>query len=141
MFALDQTGNLKSDAESGHKMSLPSHLLNATATIYQETNGQGQFGEVTQALVKSGSTRCRVDQKSSSRYVESGNFEQTQGRYIVYLPKEYIQPVETKFWLKITADYGVTFTGQVDSVRYPGLSGHHTELSLVRRTPSLAVPS
>ena len=122
-------------------MSLPSHLLNATATIYQETNGQGQFGQATQTLSKLGSTRCRVDQKSSYRYVEDGNFEQTQGRYIVYLPKEYAQPVETKFWLKIVSDYGVTFTGQVDSVRYPGLSGHHTEVSLVRRKPSLAVPA
>ena len=82
-----------------------------------------------------------MDQKNTSRYVEPGNFEQTEARYIVYLPKEYAQPVETKFWVKVVADYGVTFLGQVDSVRYPGLSGHHTEISLVRRKPALAVPA
>jgi hypothetical protein len=122
-------------------MSLPTHLLNATATLYQESNGQGSFGQVTQSLAKVGTSRCRVDQKYTSRYVEPGNFEQTEARYVVYLPKEYAQPVETKFWVKVVADYGVTFLGQVDSVRYPGLSGHHTEVSLIRRKPTLAVPA
>jgi hypothetical protein len=122
-------------------MSLPDYLLNATATIYQETNGQGQFGQMTQSLTKIVRTRCRVDQKSSYRFVTDGNFEQTQGRYVVYLPSESAQPVETKFWLKITSDYGLMIMGQVESVRYPGLSGHHSEITLVSRKPTLAVPA
>jgi hypothetical protein len=122
-------------------MSLPANLLNATATIYKETNTKGAMGQPTQALVKVIACRCRVDQKSTFRYVQKGNFEQTLGRYTVYLPGVQIQPIEQNFWLRIQSDTGLDFAAQVDSVRLPSLANHHTEVEVIRRKPSLAVPA
>jgi len=122
-------------------MSLPANLLNATATIYKETNTKGTMGQPAQALVKVIACRCRVDQKSTFRYVQKGNFEQTLGRYTVYLPGVQIQPVEQKFWMRLQSDTGLDFTAQVDSVRLPSLANHHTEVEVIRRKPSLAVPA
>lgn len=120
-------------------MKLPANLLNATATIYKETNIKGTMGQPTQALVKVIACRCRVDQKSTLRYVQKGNFEQTLGRYTVYLPGIQSQPVEQKYWMRIQSDTGLDFVTQVESIRLPSLGDHHTEIEVIRRKPSLAV--
>ena len=120
-------------------MKLPANLLNAIATIYKETNIKGTMGQPTQALVKVIACRCRVDQKSTFRYIQKGNFEQTLGRYTVYLPGIQSQPIEQKYWMRIQSDTGLDFAAQVESIRLPSLGDHHTEIEVIRRKPSLAV--
>jgi hypothetical protein len=122
-------------------MKLPANLLNAVATIYKETNVKGTMGQPTQALVKVITCRCRVDQKSTFRYIQKGNFEQTLGRYTVYLPGIQSQPIEQKYWMRIQSDTGLDFVAQVESIRLPSLGDHHTEIEVIRRKPSLAVPA
>lgn len=122
-------------------MSLPDYLLNATATVYQEVDTEGSFGEVIQNLSKIGSTRCRADQKRTNRFVQAGNFEQTAGYFRVYLPDTWAYPVETKFWVRVVTDTGFDLLGQVDSVANPGMAGHHVELDVIKRQPSLAIPA
>jgi hypothetical protein len=121
-------------------MNFPERLLNATATIYREVNAKGSLGQVTQTLVAVVSTRCRVDQKSTTRSVAGGSFEQTSGRYTVYLPGVQAQPIEESYWIKVTTGIGITFTAQIASVRLPAMLDHHTELEVVRRAPALEVP-
>ena len=122
-------------------MNFPERLLNGSCTIYREVNAKGTFGQMTQVLVKVLATRCRVDQKSTTRTATGGSFEQTTGRYTVYLSGIQAQPIEDNYWIKVVANTGITFTAQVASVRLPAMLDHHTELEVVRRAPSLEVPA
>jgi hypothetical protein len=121
-------------------MSLPAHLLNATATVFQEVDTPGVFGQSVQSLVKIGKTRCRADQKKTTRYTQPGNFEQTAGYFTVYIPDTWGYPIETKFWLQIVFDTGFTLVGQVDAIANPGVMAHHVEVDIIKRQPSLAIP-
>lgn len=121
-------------------MNFPGRLLNADAKIYQEVNAKGSLGQVTQSLVLVASMRCRLDQKSTTRTIAGGSFEQTTGRYTVYLPGVQVQPIEENFWLKITTAIGV-IVAQVASVRLPAMLNHHTELEVVKRSPALELPA
>ena len=121
-------------------MNFPERLLNGACTIYREVNAKGTMGQVTQVLEKVVATRCRVDQKSTTRTVTGGSFEQTSGRYTVYLPGIQAQPIEESYWIKVATNTGITFTAQIASVRLPAMLDHHTELEVVRRAPALEVP-
>lgn len=122
-------------------MNFPERILNGSCTIYREVNAKGDFGQMTQVLVKVLATRCRVDQKSTTRTATGGSFEQTTGRYTVYLSGIQAQPIEDKYWIKVVTNTGITFTAQVASVSIPAMLDHHTELEVVKRAPALEVPA
>lgn len=121
-------------------MSLPLHLLNASASVYRESNTPGQFGQVQQSLVLVGTSRCRMDQKRTNRFAQAGNFEQIAGYFRVYLPDTWTYPIETKFWIRVITDSGLEFLGQVDSVANPGMMTHHMEIDIIKRQPTLPIP-
>jgi hypothetical protein len=115
---------------------IPALLLNATAEFFTETNPQGTFGQPRKVLVSIGSARVRADQKSESRTVSAGSFEQRM-RVFTLDTNELPPLITNKTWVQVTSDLGYEFLAQVDSVVYPGLMGNHSELRVVEQPPSV----
>lgn len=114
---------------------IPSYLLNSTAIFYHENNVKDSWGNPTKVFQKLGYADCRIDMTNETRKVAEGVFEQkvkTFNAYLNVLPPD----VDTKTWVKVQSKINAfNFFAQVDSVRYPSLSGHHTELRLVESPP------
>lgn len=120
--------------------AIPSHLLNATAWIYQEANTIGQFGESNKVLSQVGSSvRCRVDGKSFRRDSQDGGLIAASTYYDVFVNGSPTIPVENHFWIKVVTDAGQTLVLQVESQANPGMANHHLELVAVQRNPTIPI--
>lgn len=115
---------------------IPAYLLNASAEFFTETNPAGTFGQPRKVLVSIGSARVRADQKSESRTVTTGSFEQRM-RVFTLFTNELPPTITNKTWVQVTADSGYEFLAQVDSITYPGLMANHSELRIVEQPPSV----
>jgi len=116
-------------------MGIPNHLFNATAIFYNEDNPKGAFGQPSKVLTVIGKAKVRCDMTNEARMVQDGNFEQK--RRVFRLFTNVLPPMlDTKTWVRVKANAnGMTFLGQIDSIRYPGLSGHHSELTVIENPP------
>lgn len=116
-------------------MGIPNHLFNATATFYSETNPKGSFGQPSKVLTSIGTAKVRCDMTNEARMVQDGNYEQR--RRVFRLFTNRLPPtLNTKTWVRVkTNANGMTFLGQIDSINYPGMSGHHSELTVIENPP------
>jgi hypothetical protein len=73
---------------------------------------------------------------SENRVIQSGSFEQRKRMFRVFV-NELPPEINTKTWVEVTGPGGFGFVGQVDSVAYPGMMGHHSELVVIEQPPSL----
>jgi hypothetical protein len=112
---------------------IPNYLLISFAEFFNETTVSGTFGEQVQAFQSIGTVPVRVDQGGTSRSLHAGKYEETSKTLQVYC-NELPPDVTEKTWARITSKHGYLLTCQVSSIRYPGLMGHHSELSMVEKS-------